>query len=333
MGQEVKTQVSKTEYFPILRSILAAEALAGVVADAYGLANVRCRLIKAVILDTYQVLSAAGLHILRVYPARRRTLAEIRAELELLRYLQDHGAAVSVPVPQANGDYLLALPAPEGARYAALFTYAEGEPLSQHEQADAVRAYGRALAEVHAMADSLPRPLARPALDWEWLIERPLEELAQLWGRASEKWLYLRGVADRLQPAIAALPLSSPYYGLCHGDAGSANAHVTANGNLTLFDFDFCGYGWRAYDIGTFLSGEPAETTQAFLTGYQAVRSLPKFEMDTLPLFQAAQSIWMLGTRASYINEWGTTHFTDRFVTHVLDFIKRIIEQGGMKNG
>jgi Ser/Thr protein kinase RdoA (MazF antagonist) len=325
--------VSKTEKFPILRSILAAEALAEVVANAYSLTNVRCRLIKAVILDTYLVRSAAGLHILRIYPAQRRTLAEIRAELELLRYLQDHGAAVSAPVPQANGDYLLALPAPEGARYAALFTYAEGEPLSQHQEPSAVRAYGRALAEVHAMADSLPRPLARPALDLAWLIERPLEELAQLWGRDNEEWLYLRGVADRLQPAIAALPLSPPHYGLCHGDAGSANVHVAANGNLTLFDFDFCGYGWRAYDMGAFLSGEPAEIIQAFLTGYQAVRSLDQVELDTLPAFQAAQSIWMLGTRASYINEWGTTHFTGRFVNHVLDFIKRVIEQGDLKSG
>jgi Ser/Thr protein kinase RdoA (MazF antagonist) len=332
MDQGIKIQVSKTGYFPILRSILAAEALAGVIEDAYGLTNVRCRLIKAVILDTYLVQSAAGLHIWRVYPAQRRTLAEIRAELEWLHYLQDQGAAVSVPLPQANGDYLLALPAPEGARYAALFTYAEGEPLSQHQEPSAVRAYGRALAEVHAIADSLPRLLARPTLDLEWLIERPLEELAQLWGRDSEKWLYLRGVADRLQPVIAALPLSAPHYGLCHGDAGSANAHVAANGNLTLFDFDFCGYGWRAYDIGTFLSGEPAEITQAFLTGYQTVRSLAQDELDTLPAFQTAQSIWMLGTRASYINEWGTTHFTERFVTHVPDFIKRVIEQGGINN-
>lgn len=316
-----------SEHFPILRSVLSAEALAETIAGAYGLEPVRCRLIKAVILDTYHLTATGDNYILRLYPAKRRDLSEIKAELELLLYLKAQGASVSVPLPRSNGKYLLAISAPEGTRYAALFTYAHGTPLSQSLGADAAYVFGRALADVHAIADTYPHSLSRPTIDFNWLVEWSLKGLAPLWGQSHTNWVYLRQVADTLRPQFATLSTEQPRYGLCHGDAGANNAHVTPDGQLTLFDFDFCGYGWRAYDIGTFLIGESEEVTQAFLAGYQAVRPLDRSELDSIPLFQIAQNIWVLGMRASYLNEWGTVHFSSRFVDHVLDFIKQMMQQ------
>jgi Ser/Thr protein kinase RdoA (MazF antagonist) len=82
-------------------------------------------------LDTYLVTAATGPAILRIYPAQRRTEAHILAELDVLGYLQAAGISVSVPIRRRDGERLLSLQAPEGARYAALFTYAPGQPLSQ----------------------------------------------------------------------------------------------------------------------------------------------------------------------------------------------------------
>ena len=45
---------------PVLRSILSADALAAELEGAYGLSDVHCRLIKAVILDTYEVWASSG---------------------------------------------------------------------------------------------------------------------------------------------------------------------------------------------------------------------------------------------------------------------------------
>ncbi len=63
----------------------------------------RCQLIKAVILDTYQVTTSTGPYILRIYPAGRRTIANIVAELDWLDYLHAAGVAVSTAIPQPNG--------------------------------------------------------------------------------------------------------------------------------------------------------------------------------------------------------------------------------------
>ena len=112
----------------VQRSIVSADALAPIVAQAYGLEGVGCQLIKSAMLDTYAIASRHGPGILRIYPARRRTAAAILAELELLADLHAAGVAVSVPIPQRSGERLLRIEAPEGVRYAVLFTYAPGSP-------------------------------------------------------------------------------------------------------------------------------------------------------------------------------------------------------------
>jgi Ser/Thr protein kinase RdoA (MazF antagonist) len=183
------------------------------------------------------------------------------------------------------------------------------------------------LAQVHALADRLPQLPSRPPLDIVTLLDRPLTELDCVFGERAADWAYLREVAAAVRPRIAALPTEPPWYGFCHGDTGSANAHVTADGRLTLFDFDMCGAGWRAYDIATFLIDEPEAIVHAFLEGYESVRALSTLERASIPMFQIVQSIWVLGLRANYVNDWGNAALSDRLVNSVFTFIKQIIER------
>jgi Ser/Thr protein kinase RdoA (MazF antagonist) len=94
-------------------------------------------------------------------------------------------------------------------------------------------------------------------------------------------------------------------------------------------DFDMCGAGWRAYDIATFLIDEPEPTAAAFLEGYAAVRAVTDAELASLPLFQIVQSIWVLGLRAYYINDWGRSSLSERLLNHILSFIARTMERVG----
>jgi Ser/Thr protein kinase RdoA (MazF antagonist) len=317
----LSSSITRTQIVPIQRSIVSADALAKVVAEAYGLERVHCQLIKSAMLDTYQVTAASGSTILRIYPARRRTETEILAELDVLAYLHAAGLSVSVPICQTSGEQLLTVQAPEGTRSAALFTYAPGRPLSQDCTPQHARAYGQVLAQVHTIADTMPQLPLRPPLDLATLLDQPLAGLAIAFAQRDVDWAFLRQVADAIRPQVAALSTEPPYYGLCHGDAASANAHVTDEGHLTLFDFDMCGPGWRAYDIATFLIDEPEPIAAAFLEGYAVVRAVTDAELASIPLFQIVQSIWVLGLRADYINDWGSSSLSERLLNHILSFI------------
>ncbi|WP_429842749.1 hypothetical protein [Brevibacillus sp. FIR094] len=40
---------------------------------------------------------------------------------------------------------------------------------------------------------------------------------------------------------------------MCHGDLqGNFNTNFCDDNTYTHFDFDLCGYGWRAYDLAAF---------------------------------------------------------------------------------
>jgi Ser/Thr protein kinase RdoA (MazF antagonist) len=66
-------------------------------------------------------------------------------------------------------------------------------------------------------------------------------------------------------------------WGACHGDLFRGNRHATEDGTLTLFDFDECGMGYRAYDLAVYLwtmrRENVPELFEPFRRGYCEVRT------------------------------------------------------------
>jgi Ser/Thr protein kinase RdoA (MazF antagonist) len=295
--------------------VFVVEALAGLIAAEYGLVDVRCQLIKGTIRDTYAVTSAGASYIFSIYRHGQRREEEIAAELDLL----DHLAAGNVPVAPAirrvTGERLLPIAAPEGARHGVLFQYIPGRHLDRQPASELAALYGAAVARIHVRADDGLAPLPRPRLDPVDMMDRALEALANVVPHRQADLAELRGIAARLAPGIAALPMEPPGYGVVHGDVIPSNAQVTPEGAVVVLDFDFCGYGWRAYDVATFLGemrfwGAPA-AGEAFLAGYEEVRPLAAWERAALPALEVARHIVSLGTPAEYVNDWGSAYLTD----------------------
>jgi Ser/Thr protein kinase RdoA (MazF antagonist) len=103
---------------------------------------------------------------------------------------------------------------------------------------------------------------------------------------------------------VFSLPISIPEYGICVGDVHSGNAHFTEQNQLTLFDFDQCGYGWCAFDIAKFLHVAlrmkiDVNVRKSFIEGYQAVRKLSETELAAIPIFIKTAHIWVMGISAN----------------------------------
>jgi Ser/Thr protein kinase RdoA (MazF antagonist) len=320
-----ETEAPRGVAVPILKSLLSADALGEVVAREYGLEEVRCQLIKAVTLDTYLVRSRSGSFALRVYPAVRRTEAEVRGELEFLVRLQAAGIPVSAPVPRPDGSRYLPLEAPEGTRLAVLFGFAAGLGLNERPLPEHLRAYGAELARVHQVADAMPPIASRPALTLEELVDEPLEVLLRAFGARSSAGAMGRYATSLVRPVIAALPLEAPVYGFCHGDPGTSNALVTSDGRLTLLDFDFCGPAWRAHDLAVAVNDGTEDHARVILEGYQGVRPLSPDEAASIPSFQVAHYLWLLAMRTRYLNEWGSFIFSDERVIHTFTKIEALV--------
>ncbi len=124
----------------------------------------------------------------------------------------------------------------------------------------------------------------------------------------------------------------APGFGLIHGDIIPSNILTMGNGELTLIDFDMSGYGWRAFDIATYLHelefwGAPQGAAEAFLSAFQKRRPLAEWELSALGALQVARSILVLGIPASHVDEWGRSYLSDSRVGQMVSMMQKIGDQ------
>ncbi len=289
-------------------SVLSAGTVGVEVSDAYGLGQpVECALVSAGTNDTYRVLAGGETYIARVYRSGWRTDEEIQFELDWLLHLQRSGLAVSVPLRRRDGALTGVLAAPEGPRALVLFSHAPGTVLSYTEE-ETYR-LGSALARLHTASDSFTTTVPRFRLDMTHLLEEPLSQIRPF---AEERgdWSYLEGLAERLRSAVAE---AEPFLdaGICHGDPHGHNVHQTETGELTFFDFDCGGPGWRSYDLAVVrwalhLHAKQGDPWNSFLDGYRSVRPVGERDLALVPTFVALRTIWLMGVHASQVTQRGT---------------------------
>jgi Ser/Thr protein kinase RdoA (MazF antagonist) len=300
----------------VLAELSAAYALDGPVA---------CQMFHRGINDTYLLTSSDRRYVVRIYRAAR-PLAEIHYELDLLTHLDARHVAVASPIAARDGALVRPIIAPEGMRHAVLFTHAPGASLSWQEP-EHCRLAGRAIASMHAAGADFVSPHARPQLDLGYLIDRPLVHVEPFLTHHPADWRYLQLLARKVRARIAAAAANLDW-GPCHGDFGSGNAHIAEQGKIViLFDFDFCGSGWRAYDlVGPWrITGGSAENEcwESFLQGYTETRPLTTHDQMALPLMHLAAQIRALGLRAERAPESGIGRMSDDRLDEALFSIRR----------
>jgi Ser/Thr protein kinase RdoA (MazF antagonist) len=287
---------------PSICSVLDPASLVSVIESAFDLGTIHaCTFVRYGLNHTYVLRTSQEAYILRIYTHGWRTPAEIQYELDLITFLRRRGLPVAAPVPNRQDSYQLTVPAPEGARQAVVFTYAEGEP---RDYADvAAREFGRVVGEMHQALAQFVSGLPRTPLDLDHLLNEPLAHLQPLLTQLPEAQRYLHDLAAKIREQLVALSAGGLKWQACHGDLHLGNVHFDRQGAPVFFDFDCCAPGWRAYDLAVFrwasyLHGKQEAVWTEFLAGYQAVQALADAEMQAIPWLVAARHFWLLGLHA-----------------------------------
>ena len=162
--------------FPVRNSTLECQALIERVLSKYKLPTpIQCKFLQFGVNDTYRVKTGSSVYYLRVYRFGWRTQAEIRAELDMLTYLHRRHLPVSYPIKRKDGQYLNRIAAPEGIRYAALFSNAPGK--QENMTIKQSGSYGELVAQIHVCLDKAPDDLRRFHLDSSHFIDEPLQHI------------------------------------------------------------------------------------------------------------------------------------------------------------
>lgn len=306
------------DLFPVSYSTLACSALVTRVLPLYGIESVAsCQLWNRGLSDVYLVETAEERYILRVSHHHWRSKSDIDFELELLDFLWQRHIPVAHPLRTKQGDLSIEIHAPEGQRYITLFTYAPGEVALGDLNPKQAYTFGETVAKFHQTTLDFESSTQRQALTLEHLLDESFLAITPCLQHRPQDQHYLQETIACIQQQLQDIPQEPPFWVICWGDPHSGNAHFTEEGQLTLFDFDQCGYGWRAFDIAKFLqvssrTGISKRVREAFLNGYQDVQAITSREFSSLQSFTQAAHIWMWAISLT----WWTRHSCSRLDDH-----------------
>lgn len=249
----------------------------------------------------FRVRTPDGDWALRFHRPGYRDELQLTSELQWLTALANGGVRVPAPKPALTG----ALIQRQGDHMVDMLEWMPGRPLGKagsldgvHDREGFCRALGVAMAELHGVSDEWPRPMGfqRPAWDRAGLLgERPL------WGRFWEHPALSEAERDLLLEARVAADAElagiegEADYGLIHADLISENMlydDAEPDAGVALIDFDDGGFGFRDFELATFLlrfteAGDYGALRVALCEGYRARRRVRPEQLDLFILLRA----------------------------------------------
>lgn len=248
--------------------------------------------------------------ILRVHRKGYHRASEIESELDWLDALRRDGD-VTVPTVLAARDGRRMVTVEQGGtpRHVVHFEMVAGtEPDEATLTVGDFHTLGRITAALHDHSRSWTRPPRFGRFSWDWrhsLGDQPR------WGRwqdatgvgGPEERLLNRAV-ELLERRLSEYGTGEDVFGLVHADLRLANLLVN-DSNITVIDFDDCGFGWYFYDFGSavsFFEDDPAvpEWQDAWAAGYRTRRSLPAADEAMLPSFVLLRRMLLLAWMGSH---------------------------------
>jgi Ser/Thr protein kinase RdoA (MazF antagonist) len=289
----------KNEYFPVDYSTLSATALLNTVINNYALPlTTSITFLKRGFNDTYLINTGSKKYIFRVYKYQWRSFASIETELKLINTLNANGVGVSYPIAFTNTkQFIVSLNAPEGIRFAVLFSFAEGENVKKLsiEQAHVL---GQEVGKIHVLTHNQSFGETAHNYNIEEQLNKAIATLHPILKNYPEQLTYITNLKTEFIALFNSIDKKELKMGICHGDLQSENYHVSETGKLTFFDFDFFGNGYLAYDIGVFVwydhKNKSPQIIQSFLEGYQLHCPLSETETKLIPYFSTIRALFQM---------------------------------------
>jgi Ser/Thr protein kinase RdoA (MazF antagonist) len=305
------------QFFPVEYSSLSSKALLESVVINYDIdSDSSITFLKRGFNDTYLISENALLnggvdnldekdgqnsgekkYILRVYKYNWRSFESIETEIKLLNHLKDNTVSVSFPIKDKQAKFIQTIQAPEGIRYAVLFSFAEGAPLRKLS-AEQSFLLGAETGKIHSLTKDRSFGATAHNYDIETQFEKTLSILKPILINYTEQYNYLVQLKADFVNMFNSIDKTELRTGICHGDLQAENFHITLDDQFTFFDFDFFGTGYLAYDIGVFMwydhKNKTPEIINAFLKGYQTQEKLSPTELKLLPYFSTLRALFQM---------------------------------------
>ena len=306
--------------FPVTASTLSETELGNFIKEKYNFnENSECKLFRTGVNHTYFLSDIETKIVVRVYCHQWRTKIEIEQELELLKLLQNHNLSISFPIPDKDGNYIQEINAPEGLRYAVVFSFAEGEKM-RFMTNKTCSAIGSLMAKIHNITAT--KKIDRVNYNSDILLNKSYDYLKSYFSEDLDEMKYLKEIDAKISRNFEKSDLLENQKGIVHLDIWYDNLSVDSDNEITIFDFDNCGNGLLILDVGYFFkqlffieSDKKIyeSKVESFLKGYRKERDLFDNELKLIPDAGAAIFVFYLGVQAQRF-DWSNIFFTENYL-------------------
>ena len=325
----------KMAHFPVSNSNLSAAHLGMFIQEKYALGkNIQCKLIRAGINDTYLVSADLQKFVFRVYSLNWRTETEISEELNLLNRLHENNIPVSYPIADKTNQFIQKLNAPEGDRFAVLFSYANGEklhniPVKTHFE------IGKLMGRFHNLTHR--QTLQRVQYTPEVILVDSLKKIEKFLPAETVEMQFMKSTQNELLHEFSKVNRDAIRHGIVHLDIWFDNLNVANTNEITLFDFDFCGNGWLCLDLAYYIlqlhniekyeAKEYMPKIESFLNGYESVAEITAAEKAIIPMLGLSLYYFYLGVQCERFENFSNVYLNENYLKRFINgLVKRYYE-------
>ncbi len=246
----------------------------------------------------------------------------------MLNILKAAGVSVSCPIPDKKGEYVQRISAPEGIRYAVLFSFAEGEKIRYMAESTCA-AVGSLMGEMHKV--TLNQRVNRIEYTLETLVQSPYQCASRYFSESLPEMIFVKNASEHLTTLFSQENRESIRTGIVHLDVWYDNMSILDSDKITLFDFNFCGNGWLILDVAYFcmqLFHIEADKTQyelkakIFLESYRDVMPISEEEQRLLPYAGLAIWLFYLGVQSCRF-DWSNVFLTENYLKMYIGKVKQ----------
>ena len=247
----------------------------------YGIDEAKVSCINFEFNATFSVETQSGTkYALRININSTRTLQNMQAEVEWVRHLnRSFGINTPTPIASVKDEYVGSGLHSESEQtlYGVMYSWLDGEEIGDEPTMDQLHEVGRAIALLHQESTdfALSSGNALPTFnDFFWGTE---DFLFSDKSKLSEKdRTLIKEAHDHIMKFTHELYENSPVH-IIHADFHGWNL-MWNEGQLSIFDFDDCGFGVEAQDLAVALYYlDTPEQDVALLNGYKSVKPLPTY--------------------------------------------------------
>ena len=290
----------------------------------YGISKAKVSCINFGFNATFSVETETGVkYALRININSAKTIKNLLAEIEWVRHL-NHTSGINTPAPIATlkDDFIVSAVHPESGQTlsAVMYSWLEGEEIGDEPTLDQLHEVGKAIALLHQDSSNfvLSSQLELPTFDdFFWSTEDFLFSEKSTLPDPDRR--LIQEAHDLIMEFTRDLYETSPVH-IIHADIHGWNL-MWHEGQLSIFDFDDCGFGVEAQDIAVALYYlDTSEQDQALLAGYTSIKPLPTYSENAMKALLLHRRLLLL----NYLFETKNLEHKEMLPAYLAKSIERI---------